>query len=134
MHDAWATARECALLNEAFEHDTARLFRGEVRGCIITLSTRCWSANGYFCARQFESRRDDETIDEIGLNPRTFKSSSDVDILESLVHELVHLRQHHTGRPGRRGYHDREWADRMERVGLMSSGGRSRGIERMGPA
>jgi hypothetical protein len=34
---------------------------------------------------------------------------------------MVHLEQHHFGAPGRRGYHNRQWAQWMDRVGLVPS-------------
>jgi hypothetical protein len=34
---------------------------------------------------------------------------------------MVHLWQHHFGTPTRRGYHNREWAHRMDGIGLCPS-------------
>ncbi len=34
---------------------------------------------------------------------------------------MVHLWQFHFRKPGRRGYHNREWADKMLEVGLVPS-------------
>ena len=34
---------------------------------------------------------------------------------------MTHLEQAHFGKPSRNGYHNKEWADLMERVGLMPS-------------
>jgi hypothetical protein len=39
----------------------------------------------------------------------------------TLVHEMVHLWQQEFGRPSRRNYHNREWGDKLESVGLMPS-------------
>ena len=36
----------------------------------------------------------------------------------TLVHEMVHFWQQEFGTPSRRGYHNREWADKMEALGL----------------
>lgn len=43
---------------------------------------------------------------------------TDKEILSTLVHEMVHLWQQHFGKPGRRGYHNRQWARQMMWVGL----------------
>lgn len=34
---------------------------------------------------------------------------------------MTHLWQYHFGKPGRRGYHNKEWANKMESIGLMPS-------------
>jgi len=44
-----------------------------------------------------------------------------LEVLQTLVHEMVHAWQFHFGKPGRRGYHNKEWADKMEAIGLMPS-------------
>lgn len=42
-------------------------------------------------------------------------------MLSTLVHEMAHLEQFHFGSPGRRGYHNRQWADAMIGLGLYPS-------------
>jgi hypothetical protein len=44
-----------------------------------------------------------------------------VEVLQTLVHEMVHVWQFHHGKPGRGRYHNAEWADKMESIGLMPS-------------
>jgi predicted SprT family Zn-dependent metalloprotease len=132
IHAVAPTALEYCGLDKAFSFYNHRLFDGSLPDCLITLSTRCRSARGYFCAQVFTARSGEGSIDEIALNPRTFRSRSDTDILSTLVHEMAHLWQQHFGRPGRRGYHNRQWADRMLRLGLVPSvtgevGGRQTG-------
>jgi hypothetical protein len=41
--------------------------------------------------------------------------------MQTIVHEMVHAWQHHFGEPGRRGYHNQQWANKMIEVGLMPS-------------
>lgn len=43
----------------------------------------------------------------------------DAEIAAAIVHELVHLWQHAYGRPSRPGYHNVQWAGKMEMLGLM---------------
>jgi hypothetical protein len=59
-------------------------------------------------------------IDEIALNPQYFYES-DIKVLQTLVHEMVHMWQKYFGTPSRSGYHNREWANKMESVGLIPS-------------
>jgi hypothetical protein len=37
------------------------------------------------------------------------------------VHEMVHVWQHAHGKPGARGYHNKEWAAKMKSIGLQPS-------------
>jgi len=91
-------------------------------------------AYGYFAGARF-MRRTGELADEIALNPAHFAAQPIEATLSTLVHEQVHQWQHHHGKPGRRGYHNKQWALRMWTIGLVPSdtgapGGRRTG-ERM---
>ena len=77
-------------------------------------------AAGYYCFGQFAEIAGDSKVDEISLNP-TLLDRPERDVLATLVHEMVHLWQYHFGNPSRGGYHNREWATEMERVGLIPS-------------
>lgn len=55
------------------------------------------------------------------MNPVYFSIRTIKATLSTLVHEMVHQWQFHFGEHGRRGYHNKQWAARMERVGLMPS-------------
>lgn len=55
------------------------------------------------------------------MNPAYFAVCPPEEIMQTLCHEMCHLWQHHFGKPGRRGYHNKEWADFMEAIGLMPS-------------
>ena len=81
--------------------------------------TRCAKnpTYGYFSGDRW-SNSDGELADEIALNPEHFGTRSIEDVLSTLVHEMVHLWQHHFGKPGRRRYHNKQWAEKMEAVGL----------------
>ena len=45
---------------------------------------------------------------------------------------MVHLWQFHFGKPGRRGYHNKQWAAKMEAIGLMPSHSGKPGGKRTG--
>lgn len=117
-------------LQQAYEFINARLFDDHLLHCLITLQRRN-RAYGYFSARRF-TRSDGQARDEIALNPSYFPTRSLAETLATLAHEMVHLWQHHFGTPGRRGYHNREWADKMISIGLQPTntgavGGRETG-------
>jgi hypothetical protein len=108
-------------LAAAFEFFNRRLFSSQLAPTLITLQRKA-GARGYYSARRFEGRADDaRETDEVALNPATFAGRTDAEILSTLVHEMVHHWQAHFGDPGWGRYHNREWASRMEAIGLMPS-------------
>ncbi|MEY7395841.1 SprT-like domain-containing protein [Pantoea stewartii] len=107
-------------LQVAFDHFNQTLFNGEIPYCLITLQ-REKKTYGYFSSKRFVHRMDKSFTDEIALNPSYFAVVPLVEIMQTLVHEMTHAWQFHFGKPGRRGYHNKEWAELMESVGLMPS-------------
>jgi hypothetical protein len=124
------TEQEYSELQTAFDFFNAELFVGELPSCIITLQ-REYRTYGYFCREAFESRNGQIT-DEIAMNPLHFGNRSVKDVLSTLVHEMLHLWQHHFGKPGRGRYHNKEWAAKMEEIGLYPSSTGQPGGKRTG--
>lgn len=106
-------------LHRAYHFFNTRLFDGQLPPCLITMQRRR-RTYGYFSGERWNSQRGTVT-DEIALNPAYFATRSLEQVLSTLVHEMVHLWQHHYGKPSRRAYHNRQWADKMEAVGLVPS-------------
>lgn len=106
-------------LQDAYDHFNGELFGDELPNCIITLKRKNRSF-GSFSGKRYV-RRDGRESDEIALNPAHFQDRSLADTLATLVHEMVHLWQHHHGSPGRGGYHNRQWAAKMKQIGLYPS-------------
>lgn len=106
-------------LQQAYDHFNKHLFRETLPDCLITLQ-RKKSTSGYFSANRFAAK-DGEKTDEIALNPSCFAVVPLVEIMQTLVHEMCHLWQHHFGEPGRGRYHNRQWADKMLSIGLTPS-------------
>ncbi|KAB2318976.1 SprT family zinc-dependent metalloprotease [Betaproteobacteria bacterium SCN1] len=106
-------------LQAAYDHFNQTLFADSLPSCLITFQ-REKRTYGYFSHARFESGTG-KTTDEIAINPSYFAVIPLTEILQTLVHEMVHLWQAHFGTPGRRGYHNREWAEKMESIGLMPS-------------
>jgi hypothetical protein len=103
-----------------YDHLNARLFEGMLPGCLITMQ-RQRNTYGFFARTRFESYEGDETIDEIALNPTYVNRHRLRDNLSTLAHEMVHQWQQRFGKPSRNGYHNREWAEQMLRIGLVPS-------------
>lgn len=89
---------------------------GKLPPCLVTLQ-RHKGARGYFAADRFGGVKEGDTTHEIALNPETFDRSLR-DITSTLLHEMVHLWQQEYGKPSRNGYHNKQWAEEMLRVGL----------------
>jgi len=117
-YDTKPTA-EYASLQQAYDHFNAALFAGQLPDCLITLQ-RKKGARGYFWGAIFTARAGAGQTDEIAMNPEMF-DRTDIEILSTLAHEMVHLWQHHFGKPTRAAYHNKEWAAKMRFIGLVPS-------------
>lgn len=111
-------------LQRAYDYFNRALFGGRLPPCLITLQ-RQRGAYGYFSGGRFHARggkaASPRTADEIAMNPSHIGQREDRANLSTLAHEQCHLWQHHFGAPGRRGYHNREWAAKMLEIGLAPS-------------
>lgn len=113
------TPTQYGRLQRAFDTFNARLFAGELPPCLITLQ-RQKKVMGYFSHQRFVSA-DGTATDEIAMNPEFFGKERVIEVLQTLAHEMCHLWQNHFGNPGRGRYHNDEWANKMEAIGLMPS-------------
>jgi len=107
-------------LTTAYSFFNQRLFNGQLPDALITLQRKAGSY-GYFAGSRFGDVDQEVLTDEIALNPAHFRNRTVPEILSTLVHEQVHLWQHHYGKPSRSGYHNAEWAAKMQGLGLMPS-------------
>lgn len=112
------TTRTYDELTQAYDHFNRELFEGRLPSCLITMQRKA-SVYGYFAGGRFGSREGGGVTDEIALNPSHFRARTVEQSLSTLVHEMTHLEQHHEGKPSRTGYHNKEWAALMRRVGLI---------------
>jgi hypothetical protein len=103
----------------AYRHLNDRLFDGRLPEVVFTLH-RHPRALGYASMDRF-AERDGAKLHELAMNPDVFLQRTDRDTLSTLAHEMCHIWQFCFGEPGRGRYHNREWADRMEEIGLMPS-------------
>lgn len=117
-------------MQTAYDHFNEVLFDGELPPCLITLQRQS-HVYGYFAAGRFVNQTG-ATTDEIAMNPSYFAICPAEEVMQTLVHEMVHLWQHHCGKTSRRGYHNQEWAEKMEAVGLVPSSTGKPGGKRTG--
>jgi predicted SprT family Zn-dependent metalloprotease len=134
MDNVKISHRQYGLLQRAFDHFNRHLFGSELPQVIITLS-RHKKALGYFSPKRFTLRQDNSAqVHEIAMNPDYFRSEITTErSLSTLVHEMTHLWQEEFGKnKPRKAYHNREWADKMEALGLMPSSTGANGGKRTG--
>lgn len=116
MNFQTATVETHAGLDRAFHHFNAELFDSRLPEVMITLQ-RKRGARGYFWAEQFVHRTVEDRMHEIALNPESMGRTLP-EVLSTLVHEMVHHWQQEFGSPGKGGHHNKEWAEKMDEVGL----------------
>jgi hypothetical protein len=114
------TATQYEAMNTAYSFFNKSLFAGQLPECLITLQRKA-STYGYFAGGRFGTSDGLTITDEIALNPTHFKNRTASESLSTLVHEMVHLWQHHFGETSRGGYHNKEWAGKMLEIGLIPS-------------
>jgi predicted SprT family Zn-dependent metalloprotease len=120
MKQSSPTQKTYNSLTSAYDFFNERLFRGILPLCLITMQRKN-RAYGYFAGSRFQEHDSKAITDEIALNPSHFHQRSTEQSLSTMVHEMVHLWQHHYGKPSRTGYHNIEWASMMRAVGLIPS-------------
>ncbi len=125
------TAENYSALTKAYSHFNLALFKQALPFCLITLQ-RKGGTYGYFAGSRFGDTDGKNVTDEIAINPSHFKSRTAEQVLSTLVHEMVHLWQHHFGKISRAGYHNKEWASKMKEIGLVPSSTGSEGGKETG--
>lgn len=104
-------------LLEAYSHFNRELFEEKLPDVIFTVQ-RQKGVLGYFAPDRWSSV-EGKHCHEIAINPAHIGQSRIIDILQTLVHEMVHCWQYCFGSPGRGSYHNKEWAHKMIRIGLQ---------------
>jgi hypothetical protein len=106
----------------AYRWLNCEFFGGSLPGAILTWQRHA-GAYGFFSPTRYTSKNTGERsgfADEIGMNPDQF-ARPDIEIFATLLHEMCHQWQVCFGKPSRGGYHNSEWADKMEECGLTPS-------------
>lgn len=117
-------------LEAAHDHFNKALFNSKLPACLLTVQ-REKNVMGYFSANRWTDPSG-AIVHEIAVNPTYFARHNLLEVMQTIVHEMVHNWQHCFGKPSRGGYHNKEWAIKMEQIGLMPSstgrpGGRKTG-------
>ena len=116
-----ATEIQYHMLGDLFYHYNEELFNGLLSDCMISINNHI-KHTSFFKTLNWRNtvNETDPLIHEITLNPKLL-GTDDINWHMELVHLMVHLWQHENGNPTRNGYHNRQWAKKMEEIGLMPS-------------
>ena len=107
------------LLQFCYTHYNTSLFDGELPNCMFVV-IRKKSVFGSFSPERWVNQEKIKS-DEISINPLMFGQYPLIEILQTMVHEMCHLWQHHFGTSSRLTYHNSEWGSKMEKIGLIPS-------------
>lgn len=106
-------------LDDAFVFFNDRLFDGALPKIMFELTNKKQVA-GLFKAASWQAT-DGVYVHSIAINPQIIVQSTPLVIYITLVKEMVHLWQKTYGKASRPGYHNTEWGEKMESIGLMPS-------------
>ena len=132
-NDSGINVQQYAALQALFNYYNVKLFKGSLPECILTLN-RERNTCGYFVPAEGWQDKKGNKYNEIALNPdyMLHEKNTDKEIMAVLIHEMVHLWQHYDGSEPRRCYHNKDFAEKMESVGLITSHTGKEGGKRTG--
>lgn len=125
------TAAMYGHLGRAYTHFNDDLFDGKLPPCLLGMHRNPRSL-GYYHGEIFQRVGSNERADELALNPQFVSTRPPEEVYSTLVHEMCHHWQKHFGKEPSRAYHDKEWGNTMESVGLMPSDTGAPGGKRVG--
>lgn len=107
-------------LQQAYEYFNQQLFAGALDSKRVLLT---WTRVHYVVAGLFAPDKwkgeDGRKLHEVAINANVMKRLGLPGVMQTLVHEMHHQRQHDDGSAGRAGYHNAEFCSEMRRTGLM---------------
>jgi len=113
------TLEQFAAYQAAYDYFNRRLFENKLKPCLLNFRGKHKRNMGLFWPKK-RARLKGGVTHEIALNPEVLHRPL-IETFATLVHEMAHQWQQDWGTPPRGGYHDREWGQRMEQIGLIPS-------------
>jgi predicted SprT family Zn-dependent metalloprotease len=129
MTNKTPTQLQFAAYQGLFNYFNKELFSEQLPNVLLNFSRKAKTL-GFFAPKRWE--RAEVAVHEISLNPVYFKTMPFKDIASTLVHEMAHLWQQDFGKPSKGGYHNEEWAKKMDTLGLPPSSTGKPGGKRVG--
>lgn len=123
------TKEQFTAYQSLYDFFNGKLFAGQLPSVILNFSRHKGMA-GFFSKNRWT--KGTTNTHEISINPVMLSASSFQEVCQTLVHEMCHLWQQEQGTPSRQGYHNQEWAAKMQAVGLMPSATGNEGGAKVG--
>jgi uncharacterized membrane protein YgcG len=101
----------------AFDWFNEKLFDGQLPRPMLCLTRNANVIGGYFNKDKWHDEKGNG-IHEIAINANMMEQGNVVELMHTLIHEMLHLKQEVVGKPSRHGYHNSEFADWAEAMGL----------------
>ena len=124
IHKIMITTKQFQTLDDLYDFYNQALFAGQLPECIVNLSRRP-NSYGFFVPKLWANLDDGAAhpaayAHEISLNP-DYLQRPFIEWHSTFVHEMVHLWQQEYGKTSSAAYHNKQWANKMESIGLMPS-------------
>ena len=91
--------------------------------CMLTFSRPSGRANrlGFYRNESWGNSADlaEDRVPEIAINPEFLASHGFIEFIQTLTHEKCHQWQYKHGKPGRKGYHNIQFSQKMIAMGLQ---------------
>ena len=114
------TPAQFTAYQQAFDYFSQTLFEKSLPDCMLSFSRRRSSSHTLFTVGQWQEEAG-SAAPEISLNLKQLSESEPIEVMATLVREMVHLWQEMYGKPSGNGYYNREWAEKMQKIGLIPS-------------
>lgn len=101
-----------------YDYYNDNLFSSQLPQVMLNFSREGRSIAGFVAPIKW--MQGDNFIHELSITPNILERSRKL-VIQTLVHEMCHIWQIEFGSPSRSGYHNKEWANKMEELGLMPS-------------
>lgn len=129
MKNAAPTPKQAKAYQAMYDYFNRVLFGGALAPLLLNFSRRA-NSYGFFAPERWMGG--EVAHHEISLNPSYLSTREPREVASTLAHEMVHAWQHEHGTPSRTGYHNKEWATKMEAIGLIPSSTGAPGGSRVG--
>ncbi|HAW58239.1 MAG TPA: hypothetical protein DCX03_04380 [Bacteroidales bacterium] len=130
MNNSQLTQSLYKAYEDIFHYFNQNLFGGALPPVFLNMS-RMNKAYGFYVRKNWgeinslalllpKKAKTHRTISEISINPLYTGTRTAKEYISTLVHEMCHHWQYEFGTPGKWGYHNKEFANKMRSIGLQA--------------
>lgn len=116
------TTQLYSCLQAAFDFFNEHLFEGKLSPVVLSFDSSKPRTMAYYSHERWVNDAGEVFSHQITLNPSRFAIDPLVSVLSSLAHEQCHQYQYQYGTTSRAGYHNKEFSEIMEEIGLLTCG------------